>query len=87
MHKALKIQHKKQQKIPNHHTEHQLKHFHNKHPNIYLFKKPKYLILPYKPFTHHPELHYYTYDFKAKKPHYKQNFNSKAYYEEHEPHY
>ncbi len=85
--KAVKMQDKKQEKIAKHDTGDEVKHFDKKDANIYVFKKGKYVILAYKPLSDDDEVHYYTYEFKGKKAHYKENFNSKGYYEEHEPDY
>lgn len=85
--KAVKMQDKKQEKIAKHDTGDEVKHFDKKDANIYVFKKGKYVILAYKPLSDDAEVHYYTYEFNGKKAYYKENFNSKGYYEEHEPDY
>ena len=51
------------------------------------FNKGKYVILAYKPLSDDAEVHYYTYEFKGKRHITKENFNSKGYYQSHEPDY
>ena len=85
--KAVKMQDKKQEKIAKNDSGDEVKHFDKKDANIYVFNKGKYVILAYKPLSDDAEVHYYTYEFKGKKEHYKENCNAKGYYQSHEPDY
>lgn len=85
--KAVKIQEKKQQKIAKNDSGDEVKHFDKKDANIYVFNKGKYVILEYKPLSDDAEVCYYTYEFENGKAHYKKDFNSKGYYQAHEPDY
>nr|WP_197724084.1 DUF4467 domain-containing protein [Staphylococcus warneri] len=85
--KAVKLQEKKQTKIAKRDAGDEVKHFDKKDANIYVYDKGKYVILAYKPLSDDEEVHYYTYEFKGKKAKYKENFNSKGYYQEHDPDY
>ncbi|WP_145477117.1 DUF4467 domain-containing protein [Staphylococcus warneri] len=85
--KAVKLQEKKQTKIAKRDAGDEVKHFDKKDANIYVYDKGKYVILAYKPLSDDEEVHYYTYEFKGKKTKYKENFNSKGYYQEHDPDY
>lgn len=85
--KAVKMQEKKQQKIAKNDLGDEVKHFDKKDANIYVFNKGKYVILEYKPLSDDAEVCYYTYEFENGKAHYKKDFNSKRYYQAHEPDY
>lgn len=85
--KAVKLQDQRQEKIAKNDSGDVVKHFDKKDANIYVFNKGKYVILAYKPLSDDDEVHYYTYEFNGKKAHYKSDFNSKGYYQNHEPDY
>ncbi len=45
------------------------------------------MILAYKPLSNDDEVHYYAYDFSDKRVSYKQDFDSRRYYQQHDADY
>lgn len=76
----------KTRKIAKHDTGDEVKHFDKKDANIYVFKKGNTLFLHINHWVMMLKCIITHMSLKAK-AHYKENFNSKGYYEEHEPDY
>lgn len=85
--KAVKQQSDKQQQLAKEHRGDVVQQFDKKDANIYIYDKDKYIMLAYKPFKNDEEVHYYTYEVDGKHVNYKSNFNSRAYYQQHDPDY
>ena len=66
---------------------HRVDHFERKDANIYVYDKDKIIILAYKPLSNDDEVHYYAYDFSDKRVSYKQDFDSRRYYQQHDADY
>ncbi|WRN77081.1 cystatin-like fold lipoprotein [Staphylococcus aureus] len=54
---------------------------------FYVYDKDKIIILAYKPLSNDDEVHYYAYDFSDKRVSYKQDFDSRRYYQQHDADY
>ncbi len=84
---AVKIQNQKQEQLAKKGNGDRVDHFERKDANIYVYDKDKIIILAYKPLSNDDEVHYYAYDFSDKRVSYKQDFDSRRYYQQHDADY
>ncbi|EHJ07305.1 cystatin-like fold lipoprotein [Staphylococcus simiae] len=85
--KAVKLQNAKQEQLAKKHNGDEVKHFDKKKANIYVYDKDKCIILAYKPLSNDDEVRYYAYDYSGGKVVSKQHFDSRRYYQQHNPDY
>lgn len=87
IYEAVKIQNQKQEQLAKKGNGDRVDHFERKDANIYVYDKDKIIILAYKPLSNDDEVHYYAYDFSDKRVSYKQDFDSRRYYQQHDADY
>lgn len=84
--KQLKFKIKNKNNLPKRQRD-RVDHFERKDANIYVYDKDKIIILAYKPLSNDDEVHYYAYNFSDKRVSYKQDFDSRRYYQQHDADY